>query len=303
MTTTMIQSPGIATASVVLKAWSSFEPYELSEYLLRLEQHLPGVAIDIERMSTAALTQRLLAQADALPVDLILGWADSASRHPRFAGRFFAPGGDADGFLRVTGFSTALVADDELLTRAGVRLRGWPDLALPELEGLIAFPDPAVSGAGFLALTTILQSYGEARGWPLVQAILRNAAVRPGSAWEPARLTGLGEIAVGVTVRIAAMNRQQQQPSLTVIEPADATGTEAEVYAGVVASPHQAVVSQVLAWLRTPEAASVFDGFNKVLLSQPDSKRFMIDAALAVDNRERWLSHLDVMTKEITYER
>lgn len=63
-----------------LLAYSSFEPYELAEYRSTLAHTLRSVAIEIERVPTAALTERLLAEADAPKADLVLGWADTAAQ-------------------------------------------------------------------------------------------------------------------------------------------------------------------------------------------------------------------------------
>ncbi|MDC7872074.1 ABC transporter substrate-binding protein [Pantoea ananatis] len=293
MTSIVIDAPTGSGTRARIKAYSSFEPYELQEYLRRLALHLPDVAIEIERMSTSALRNRLEAEKDAPQADMILGWADTAAKTVHLGTRLFSPGGDADGYLRVTGFSTAIVSDPRLLAQQNVQISNWGDLAHPGLEGMIAFPNPVQSGAGFLALATLLQAYGEKEGWALLEAILRNAAVCPDSAWEPAKLTGEGTIAAGVTVKIAAYKRKSQSPQLCVTEPAGMSGAEPEVYAGFSSTSHPDVVTDILQWLCSDEANSIFTGFNKIILSDKDKGPFTIDVGHAVTQRARWLSHFE----------
>ncbi|WCG83761.1 substrate-binding domain-containing protein [Pectobacterium sp. A5351] len=293
MTSTLIHAPTGDGSKATLKAYSSFEPYELADYLRALAHHMPDVAIHIERMPTAALTARLAQELHAPQVDMILGWADTASRTLDLREGLFAPGADADGYMRITGFSTAIVVDTAVLSETGVDIVSWVDLAQPALLGKVAFPDPTVSGAGFLALATILQFYGEPEGWAILSDIYRNACIRPPSAWEPARLTGEGQIAAGVTVKIAASNRQRECPTLQLVEPQDAIGIESEVFAGFSTTRHRPLVTQALQWLRSEEAAALYASYNKVILGKPDSRLFVIDAENAVKNRTRWLSQLE----------
>lgn len=297
MSTTLINAPTGDGTRARLKAYSAFEPYELADYLACLARAMPDVAIEIERMPTAALTERLAQERDNPQVDLVLGWADTAARSLDLRGQVFAPGADADGWLRVTGFSTAFVTDPALLAVAGVRVKSWADLTHSALYGRIAFPNPAVSGAGFLALATLLQRVGEDEGWQIIAGIYRNARVTPNSAWEPARLTGEGEIAVGVTVNIAATNRQRELPRLGIVQPDDVTGVESEVYGGFTHTRHNLIVREVLEWIASAEAKTVYAGYNKILLGQPDSRLFTIDAQQAVASRERWLARLDSIAK------
>jgi iron(III) transport system substrate-binding protein len=268
-----------------LKAYSSFEPYELADYSAALAKAVPGIALEIERMSTAALTQRLLDEVDAPQADLVLGWADTAAQTAGLEGICPAEGGK-DGYIRPTGFSTAFITDPALLAACGgTPVRTWADLAQQPLQGRISFPDPSVSGAGFLAMSTILQRYGTVEGWSLLQAICANVRDFPGSAWAPALQTGGGTIAVGVTVLIAAGKRQSEMPALQVIEPADVTGAEAEVY-GVLKTARAPDAAQlILDWLLSAEAEARFRAWRKTMLSGAPDRLFMIDSAKAITER------------------
>ncbi len=290
MSSVMIDAPTGTGARARLKAYSSFEPYELADYLAALAARMPDVAIAIERMPTATLTERLLAERDAPGADMVFGWADTAS-HTQGLGRV-ALGGSASGnaYIRPSGFSTAFVVDPWVLAETGAQIGNWRDLADPRLEGRVVFPDPAISGAGFLALTTILQYYGEDDGWDLLSAICANVSEFPASAWKPAELCGNGIVACGVTVKIAATRRIAEWPALRLVEPADVVGAEAEVYGALSSTRHPEIVGDVIEWILSKDARILFDAHNKTDLRKPSQGLFMIDAAGAVADRERWLA-------------
>lgn len=267
-----------------LKAYSSFEPYELADYRTALARVMPGVALEIERMPTAILTQRLLAEVEAPGADLVLGWADTAAQTEGLRGVCVGP--EPDGFVRPTGFSTAFVVDPYALAACGAHtVATWRDLAQDALRGRLLFPDPAISGAGFLAMSTVLQFFGEAEGWSLLEAICANARAFPGSAWTPAAKTGADGVAVGVTVRIAAFKRLGELPRLAMIEPGDVTGAEAEVYGVLKSARHPEAARGVIDWILSDEATALFAAYRKTILSAPSDTLFRIDSAKAVADR------------------
>lgn len=164
-------------------------------------------------------------------------------------------------------------------------MRTWRDLAQDALRGRVAFPNPAVSGAGFLAMSTLLQYHGEAGGWALIEAICANVRAFPGSAWAPVAETGSGAIAVGVTVHIAACKRRAELARLSVVELQDVIGAEAEVYGMIRSTRNADAARRVIDWVSSEEATALFTGYRKTILSAPTHALFMIDSAKAVAGR------------------
>ncbi len=279
-----------------LRAYSSFEPYELADYRTALARALPGVAIEIERMPTAILTERLLREAAAPGADLVIGWADTAAQTDGLQGVCIESEGD--GWVRPTGFSTAFIADAEAIKAYGARpVTTWEDLAQDALRSRVLFPDPSLSGAGFLAMTTLLQFYGEGDGWALLEAICANVRAFPGSAWAPAAATGSDGVALGVTVRIAAAKRQVEVPRLAAIEPADVIGAEAEVYGVLNSTGHPEAARRVIDWVLSDEARLLFSRYAKTILSNPTGNLFMIDSAKAVADRASNIARFAALMK------
>jgi iron(III) transport system substrate-binding protein len=282
-------------ARAQLLAYSSFEPYELVDYLEALADRFPDVAITIERLPTAALTARLLAERPRPAADLVFGWADTASQTPGLEGLIIRRDAGRDGYIRPSGFSTAFVADPAVLAQADAEIASWRDLADPRLAGRLVFPDPSISGAGFLALATLLQFYGEDEGWDLLRAINRNVREHPNSAWGAADACGDGVVACGVTVRIAAGKRLQQEPTLRVVEPADVIGAEAEVYGPLCGARRPEVVEEIVGWVLSDEARALFDHHNKTNLCTPVEGLFMVDATSAIARRAQWLARFKTL--------
>jgi iron(III) transport system substrate-binding protein len=302
MSSVFLHSPNAGRARTRLKAYSAFEPYELTDYLEALAGRLPDISIEVERMATATLTQRLLTETPHANADLILGWADSAARTPALRGLALARAGTSDGYARPTGFSTALVVDTRLLNDLNIGIATWRDLARPALRGRIAFPDPVTSGAGFLALATLIQGFPGDEGWDVLEAICRNVSAWPGSAWQPAAMCGGGEIVVGVTVRIAARKRTSgpAEPHLALVEPQDACGVEAEVYGVLNGTQAANAAGRVVDWVLSNEARALFDNHHKINLAKADAGHFKIDVEHAIASRGRWLNKLADLRRSIS---
>ncbi len=269
-----------------LVCYSSFESYELADYLAALAIVESDIAIKIFRMPTAHLAAALISPGALPAADMVFGWAATAAT-PEILARFVG-----HRYESPTGFSTAFCLDRPCLQRHAIREpRTWLDLASPDLRGQLVIPDPRVSGAGFLAATTILQHYGEQQGWELLKAAFEGIRfVR--SAWEPAAAMGAGNKALGVTVRIAAVQRAAQCADVDWSEPADAVGCEPEVYAIVNSCRDMAAAERVLEWITSSLALPHYQRHAKVVFAadDPSGSRMPIDVERAIAGRSTFLS-------------
>jgi iron(III) transport system substrate-binding protein len=75
----------------------------------------------------------------------------------------------------------------------------WEELTHPALRGSIVLAHPASSGTGFAVLATLVQAYGEERGFALMRDIAKNVAQFTKSGGAPANMTALGQAAVAVS--------------------------------------------------------------------------------------------------------
>ncbi len=272
-------------------AFSSFEPYELTTYLEEMATALPGVKVVIERMPTGLLAAEFSRRRPAERPCMILGWADTAAAATRFSEFIVTADGsiasDPDGLIRPTGFSIAFICD-----RPGLAARGlappttWHELEEPRLRQRLLFPDPRLSGAGFLALSTVLQAFGNDEGWRLMEAIDRNVLSYPASSWDSAKAVGEGLVLVGVTVRIAAARRNASCAMTDLTVPREAEGLESEVYGITRFARDRAATSAVLAWFADPARAPMFERFSKVTcMNDGAGTLYPVDAAVAAVGR------------------
>jgi hypothetical protein len=78
----------------------------------------------------------------------------------------------------------------------------WADLIKPEYEGLIAMPNPASSGTGFLSVSAILQMMGEEEGWAYLDKLHENMGVYTHSGSAPCVMAAKGERVAGISLDI-----------------------------------------------------------------------------------------------------
>jgi iron(III) transport system substrate-binding protein len=304
------------TAEVRLLAYSSFEEYELTDYLSALAKDVPSIAIDLVRMPTAELKARLLVERESPKFDLILGWAASAMFDPAILeqlephaapnsrtlppshvdaqGRWFAP----------TGFSIGFCIHDEYLHAHNLpRPRSWEDLLDPRLKGHITMPSPQSSGAAFLILCTLLQKQGKNDGWAYLEALHAQIADYGRSAWHPVAAVGKGHCGVAISVVIAGARQIQLGMPVSLVLPEDGSGYELEVFAAGRTSRFKPEARQVLEWLVSPRALSIYKSYRKVIfLPQADdilddSNMFPIDMTWATKERSAILSHWETIMR------
>lgn len=264
------------TAGPEVLAYSAMETHELSEYAARIANWTGGVRLRVERMSTAALVERVSREGPVGKWDVIFGVALSglldsgvqpwlspaevtavadlpaAARDP--CGAWFCP----------SGFVAAFCLDDARLTARGLPApRGWADLADPRFHGELVLPDPTHSGAGFLHLTALLQSGSPQAVWELLRSVAANRPRIERSAAAPCAAVASGAAAVGATVTIAG-GPNSPFGRLRFIIPADAAGVEPEAFAVRRGSPRHCAALKALAWTLTPEATAAYTRHRKV---------------------------------------
>lgn len=74
----------------------------------------------------------------------------------------------------------------------------YDDLLDPKWKGQIVMPHPATSGTAYTLLTTILQAYGEEKGWAYLEKLAANVAQFTRSGRAPHQMVAQGEYPVGI---------------------------------------------------------------------------------------------------------
>ena len=299
-----------------VRAYSAFEEYELADYLAGMARDLPGIRIEIERMATANLSARLLAEASEAKNDIVLGWAATAMFDPMIlallepnavaeADALPADCRDAEGrWFAPTGFVTAFGIHGGRLAQRGVPSAptAWSDLLRDDLRGEIVMPDPRVSGAGYLTATSILQSMGEEAGWSFLRALDRQVTHYTPSAWLPVEAVSKGTSSIALSVAIAVVKAMDQGAPLSLVIPSDGAGFEPEVFAMMRGAKEKALGRRVLAWMASAAALPIYDRYQKIILvregdaARPARAARAIDVKAACEGRqafvERWTAEI-----------
>jgi aldose 1-epimerase len=264
-----------------VRAYSSFEEYELADYLTGMARDLPHIRVEVKRMPTSVLATCLLEQAAAPGPgnDIVLGWAATAMQDPRILAllepegvqlgqtlgpAFRDPGGR---WFSPTGFVTAFAVNTERARRLALPTpRTWNDLLDPRLRGELVMPDPRVSGAGYLLATAVLQHLGAEAGWAFLRALDRQVAEYPPSAWLPVEAAGRGGCTVALSVGIAVVRAMAGGAPLELVIPGEGAGFEPEVFAMMRGARNKPAARQVLEWMAGPAALPLYRRYRKVLL-------------------------------------
>ena len=145
--------------------------------------------------------------------------------------------------------------NDKLLKEKGLAPpKKWTDLADPRYKGLLAMPNPNTSGTGYTMLATVLQVYGDDKGWDLMKQIHKNMAQYTRSGADPGLLTGRGEVAVGVTFAHDVVDQILKGFPVTAGAAEDGTGYEIGGLSLIKASPNRDTATKFIDWALTPEA-------------------------------------------------
>jgi iron(III) transport system substrate-binding protein len=102
------------------------------------------------------------------------------------------------------------------------------DLLDPVYAGQLAMPNPASSGTGFLTVSAILQTMGEAEGWAYLDKLHRNIARYTHSGSKPCKLAGAGEVAIGISFAYRGFMQKQKGEPVQTVFPAEGSGWDVE---------------------------------------------------------------------------
>lgn len=76
--------------------------------------------------------------------------------------------------------------------------KNYDDLLDTKWKGQIVMPHPATSGTAYTLLTTMLQLYGEEKGWNYLEKLFRNIAQMTRSGRAPHKMVATGEFPLGI---------------------------------------------------------------------------------------------------------
>ena len=232
-----------AAGAEELLVYTALEDDEIPIYLDLFKKAHPNIEIKIVRDSTGIVTAKLLAEKDNPQADVVWGTAATSLMLCDQAGMVepYAPKGiekvrpkmrDANKVPHwvgikawMTGFCVNTIECKAMKLPTPSSLE---DLLNPVYRGHLAMPNPASSGTGFLTVSAILQTMGEAKGWAYLDKLHENIARYTHSGSKPCKLAGAGEVAIGISFAYRGfMQKQKGEPVLTVF-PKEGSGWDVE---------------------------------------------------------------------------
>ena len=128
-----------------------------------------------------------------------------------------------------TAIATSVGVNTKMLTPAQYP-KTWADLANPAYKGKISLARVDKSGSAFIQLATILQLYGDEKGWDLYAKIMDNAVMSNSSGAVP-KFVNDGEAALGLSNEDTLLKFKVGGGPVELLYPADGTSASADVMA------------------------------------------------------------------------
>ena len=138
----------------------------------------------------------------------------------------------------------------------------WMDLAKPEYKGKISAARVDKSGSAFIQLATILQLYGEDKGWDLYAKILDNTVLSNSSGAVP-KFVNDGEAAVGLSNEDTLLKFKVGGGPVELLYPTDGTSASADVMAVLATPPNAEGAKAFVNFMLSKEAQEILDGVGR----------------------------------------
>ncbi len=157
--------------------------------------------------------------------------------------------------------------NEDLLKKQGKPIpRTWEDLAKPEYTGLIAVANPNTSGTAYTMLVTILQVFGEEKGWNYLARLHKNVAQYTKSGSAPGQLAGRGEVAIAIVFLHDAVLFAEEGFPVKPTSPADGTGYEVGGLSLIKGAPHPEIAKRFIDWALSPDVQVIGRQFRSFQL-------------------------------------
>jgi len=121
----------------------------------------------------------------------------------------------------------------------------WEDLIKPEYKGQVQIANPNSSGTAYTTLATMVQLFGEDKGFDYMKALHKNVNQYTKSGSAPIKAAGLGETTIGIVFMHDAVAQTAAGFPIVTVAPCEGTGYE-------IGS------MSLIAGARNPEAARKF---------------------------------------------
>ena len=229
-----------------ITVYTALEPEQVERYLALWKEKHPDIPVNIVRESTGVITARLLAEGVNTTADLVWGTAvtsllvlDELNLLEPYtpAGlnrihRQFRDDVNPPKWVGLNAWELAIVVNTRLAEQMRLpEIKSYQDLIRPEFKGQIVMSNPTSSGTGFLAISGLIQAWGEQDAFKYLDQLHVNIAQYIHSGSRPARMAGAGEFAVGISFGYAGVNVLNAGNPVKIVFPVEGSGWDVEANA------------------------------------------------------------------------
>jgi iron(III) transport system substrate-binding protein len=265
---TVEMSSAAGESSGEIAVYTALEDDQIAQYLPMFNAQYPNIKVNIVRDSTGIVTAKLLAEKENPVADAVWGLAatslliaDQQSMLEPYAPAgldridpSFRDPNDPPHWVGIDTWFSAFCANTVELEGNGLPIpTSWADLIKPEYKGMIAMPNPASSGTGYLSVSAILQLLGEEKGWEYLDALHDNIAVYTHSGSKPCKMAGAGEVPIGVSFDCRAVKQKADGEPIEPVFPSEGSGWEMEANALVKKANAKPAARTFLDWAISDE--------------------------------------------------
>lgn len=266
-------SAASASERTKLVVYTALEPEQHAPFKQAIEAAIPEVEIIWVWGQTGALTNRILAEGEAVQADMIVGLAATSLITFKALGLLmpYRPSGaerlrhllrDADPAYAWTGMDAYLgvicLNEDQARRERVSEPSFWRDLLQPHWQGRLVMPNPVTTGTGYLLVANWIQTMGEAAAWRFMDDLDRNVVAYRAAASTPCEEVATGAFLIGMSYDMRAATLKQGGAPIRILVPLDGVGWEVEAAAIFAGTKHGEMARRVADWVASPGANALY---------------------------------------------
>ena len=161
----------------------------------------------------------------------------------------------------------------ELIASKGLPApKSWEDLTNPAYKGEIQVANPNSSGTAYTTLATILQIFGEEKGWDYMKKLHQNINQYTKSGSAPIKATARGENTIGICFQHDGVKQAKNGLPITVVSPTEGTGYEVGSMSLIAGARNLDEAKTFFDWALSPDTQTLIFTSGKSLQVPANTK-------------------------------
>jgi iron(III) transport system substrate-binding protein len=261
--------PSFAAKDRILAYTTLDEP--LARAVFEAYEKDTGVRVEWVRLSTGEAVARMEAEKKNPQVDIWFGGVGLGHIEAKDKGLttpYVSPNAknipakfkDKDGYWTgIYAGALCFVSNVDRLKELGLEApKSWADALKPGFKGHIQMANPASSGTAYNVIATVVQLWGEEKGFEYMRELHKNISQYTKSGSAPGKNAAIGEIPVGIGYAHDQVKLISQGYPLVVTFPSEGTGFEVASISLVKGGPNPELAKRLVDWALTERAAKLY---------------------------------------------